>query len=311
MCFGPKHFFKNPELPLFFLQEELAGLKESKFRDNLYDYVGQNFVRVNLRPYRDFGLSLENLVTKFLTSTISDIVKFDYNNALSDLKTFLTGLFSESEINAVFQKYLEDGSPAVSHSQIYKDSYFPAYRLIESRLLDQEMKLLQIQNFISRLPSNQLSIIALEGGSCSGKTTISNELSKRENITVIHVDDFFDNSNDKIGINSSRILEEIIMRAQPEKPLSYRRFDCTSGKFIEEDIEMTNILIIEGVYSANLSLRKYYNAIIFLEASESEQISRLKERSNKLFSCFLNEWIPREKRYFERENVYLDSDLIV
>ncbi|MDD4000887.1 MAG: hypothetical protein PHX62_08380, partial [Bacilli bacterium] len=92
----------------------------------------------------------------------------------------------------------------------------------------------------------------------------------------------------------------------------YQRYNCHKDEFREARIKsLTNILIIEGVFSANLLLRKYYQAIIYFEISEEEQLRRLQIRSHKLLPQFENKWLPRERRYFLKENVYSAADLIV
>lgn len=312
MCHGPNHFFSNEDEPLKRLIAEVENLKEDSNYEDLYEYIGTNYIRVNLCPYLKLGLDLEKLNSAFVTSATANKENIDIENALKDLESFLINIFPIEDVEEAISKFKANNYPALSHSEIYHQTYRPSYRLIQSKFIDNELRLLQIQNFLNHLPKKDLTLVAIDGASCSGKTTLSEELAKRKDITLIHVDDFFDGSNEDIGINSSRIKEEILLKLRPDKPLVYRKYDCTKKEFIEEKIQkVNNFVVLEGVYSANLKLREYYDAFIFFEISEEEQISRLEKRSKRLLSRFFSEWLPRERRYFQKEKVYTNADLIV
>lgn len=312
MCHGPNHFFRNEDEPIKRLIAEVENQKKGPSNEDLYEYVGSNYLRINLRPYQKLDLDLEKLNSAFVFSATIQKVSIDIDTALIKLENFLVRIFPEAEVKAEISKYKTDNYPALSHSKIYHQTYMPAYRLIQSKFIDNELRLLQIQNFLKRFPKKELTVIAIDGASSSGKTTLSNELKKREDITLIHVDDFFDESNEEVGINSARIKEEILLNLCPGKPLIYQKYDCTKKEFIEERIQkVKNIVVLEGVYSANPVLRDFLDAFIFFDISKEEQILRLEKRSKKLLPRFLSEWLPRERRYFQKENVYTNADLIV
>lgn len=311
MCLGPKHIIKSEIESLKNLVNEVKNLNLYSDKEDLYEYIGSDFVRVNLRPYVKLGLDLKWLNSAFCTSAFS---KKETNilDTLNELAAFLKEVFPNESVNEEVEKYQKDGFPTLNHSETYRKAYQPSYRVIESKFIDSDLKVLQIQNFLNHLSQKNLTIIAIDGPAGSGKSTISEELEKRGDYTVIHVDDFFDGSNKNIGINSRRIIEEILNCLKPGEPLEYRSFDCTNREFVKKRIEeVKNTVILEGVYSANSLLKPFYSAIIYMYIYDEEQLERLKKRSPRLFPRFLNEWLPREKEYFQKENIYASSDLIV
>jgi len=121
-----------------------------------------------------------------------------------------------------------------------------------------------------------------------------------------------DGSNSEIGINSKRLIDDVLSKLQPEKPLSYSRFDCSTKKMETIKIpKVGNLVILEGAYSSNAAIRKYLNLSVYFGISESEQMARLRKRSPENFEDFQTKWIPRENRYLEKEQIVLHADLWV
>lgn len=311
ICSGPGHFLESESKSLEFLLSEAQALPKVRKHENLYDCIGPNYVRVNLRPFIKLGLDLEWLNAAFYASTASG-KQISIEDALPELAVFLEKLFPRELVETEMEKFKRKGNPAMRHSPKFRRVYKPAYRVLERSFIGPELKALQIQNFLERIPKTGLTVIAIDGPSASGKTTVTEALKEKLDITLISVDDFFDGSDDEIGINSERIKEEILLRLKPGKHFEYQRYDCSKNEFVKRRIEeVKNIVILEGLYSANSLLSSFYDAVIYFEASEEEQLERLKKRSERLFPRFLDEWLPREKKYFQKEGIYENSDLIV
>jgi len=309
ICYGPKHFFKSEKDYLEKLTEEIKSLGTDPFYEDLYEPVGPDFVRINLRPFVSLGLDVKWLNSAFLKS-VGTNPHIDINAACEELSLFLQEIFSKEEVEREIEKYRTEGFPTLSHSGKYREAYRPAYRIVDVRFIDSAMKTLQIKNFLNRLPRKDLTVLAIDGPSASGKSTISERL--EDVATVIHADDFFDGSDAIIGINSERIKEEVLLPLHAGAPLEYRRFNCTEQVFVQERIDAVKpIVILEGVYSANSRLRDFFDAVIYCDIPLEEQLTRLKNRSERLFPRFLNEWLPREKKYFQDEEIFENSDLIV
>ena len=161
-------------------------------------------------------------------------------------------------------------------------------------------------DYISKLKrEKKIIVIAIDGRTASGKTTISNFLSLilKENLnSVIHMDDFFLpkelRTNERLNtaggnIHSERFLEEVIPYLQ-NNIFKYQKFDCSIldySNFVE--IKNNSVRIVEGSYSTHPIFGKYADITIFSDISFEEQKNRiLKRNGEEKLKIFLEKWIP-------------------
>ena len=159
------------------------------------------------------------------------------------------------------------------------------------------------------LASGNLTL-AIEGGSASGKTTLSKILSEIYGCTVLHTDDFFLQPEQRTperyaevggNLDRERFLEEVLIPLSKREVISYRRFDCSEMKLQPPTlIKPGQLTVIEGAYSMHLEFEKYYDFSVFLDISPDLQKERiLKRNSQQVAERFFREWIPLENTYFK------------
>ena len=173
-----------------------------------------------------------------------------------------------------------------------------------------------IKQKISSLLSNKQKdkiIIAIDGMTGSGKTTLSQELIKEyDNAPIFHADDFFllpelrteERLNEPGGnIHYERMKKEVInplIEGKIGDLIKYKPYNCRIQNFGEEKIlKINKINIVEGSYCLNPYFGKYYDICIFMKINDKEQIERLTKRAPKMINNFINKWIPLEKKYHE------------
>lgn len=304
--YGPSHIRMDSRI-IDYLHQEIESLQDIQKHENLYDQAGPHFVRINLRPFMKYNLDPQWLAANFIKSNSQDHPPVHWPS-LREL--LLESGYAAADVDCALTKL--EGRPSISHSAEYHQHYHPAYRLLKKTLLTEEIIFLQAKIFLDQLPERKLKIIAIDGMCAGGKTTLATHLSQHYQATVIHADDFFDNADAKIGINSERLKTEILERAVMGKSLTYHKYDCTKKIMVPERIEtVKEWLIIEGAFSGNARLFSAYDAVLFVDIDQEEQLRRLSQRSKSLLSRFQNEWIPRENRYFQEEQLYLKADLIL
>lgn len=165
-------------------------------------------------------------------------------------------------------------------------------------------------------------IICIEGGSASGKSTLSELLNNLYDCTVFHMDDFFlrpiqrtpERLNEIGGnIDIERFVEEIIVPISQNKPIIYHKFDCSTQLLSAPiTIDSKKLIIIEGVYSMHPFLQNYYDFKVFLDVSKELQKSRINQRNSpNMAQRFFNEWIPLEDKYFQSLNIKNKCDLVI
>ena len=165
-------------------------------------------------------------------------------------------------------------------------------------------------------------LVAIEGGSASGKTTLCEFLEQKYDLTLIHMDDFFlppslrtPQRFNEIGgnIDYDRFLNDILLPLSTGLDINYRKFYCSTMTLGSSNIIKTKkLVIVEGVYSMHPKFKNFYVLKVFLEVSPATQISRIRARNNEFFANrYINEWIPMENRYFESLNIKEKCDLII
>ena len=312
--FGTGHMITSPAESLSRLKDEIANLAPIDFYEDLYDYISYDYVRVNLRVYKYYNLNVNLLNESFVNTSLMFVDNNKtFTNELETLKRFLTKKgYNTNEVDSYFEELEDNNYSDIHHSKTYRKAYSPAYRIIHQKFLSEELQYYQVRHYLDSFDKTKINFFGLEGKAASGKTTIANLLEKDDDVTIIHVDDFFDYSDEEIGINSLRIIKEIINPAIIHKPLKYKKYDCTSKTFVDTSIDNLNsIVVIEGVFCCNSTLEEYYKGIIYLHINEDSQQERLIKRNKLLYNRFVNEWIPRENNYFRKYNIFKKANIIV
>ena len=166
------------------------------------------------------------------------------------------------------------------------------------------------------------AILAIDGRSASGKTTLAAKLAETWGAALFHMDDFYlqphQRTADRLAepggnVDRERFLAEVLLPLRDGKPVTYRRFDCKSFTFEPARIiEPEPIAIVEGSYSCHPELRKYYDLRLFLDIDPETQMERILRRNGpEGAERFRKIWIPLEEAYFSGCGVREACDLIL
>lgn len=226
--------------------------------------------------------------------------------------------FSPKEFEDAAAAWGAEGYPAVHHSQRFRENYQPSYRVIANEYLP----FLPLFAEIDRRAEEERLIVAVEGGSASGKTTLSALLSEIYDCTVFHMDDFFLQAQQRTperyaqvggNVDRERFLEEVLQPSAKGQPVSYRKFDCSSMSLGEKiEVEPKKLIIAEGAYSLHPELEPYYDFSVFLKVSPELQKQRIQKRNSpELAKRFFEEWIPLEEIYFTQTKIEECCDLVI
>lgn len=176
---------------------------------------------------------------------------------------------------------------------------------------------------IDRLMAEQERVlVAIDGGSASGKTTLGELLQSVYACPVFHMDDFFLRPEQRTperfsepggNVDRERFLSEVLLPLREGKAVDYRRFDCKTFAIAPpRRIEAGRLNIIEGAYAMHPDLAPYYDLTVFLAVSAEKQRERiLKRNAPAQAELFFDRWIPFEQRYFAALNVPERCDLTI
>lgn len=165
-------------------------------------------------------------------------------------------------------------------------------------------------------------IIAIDGRSAAGKTSLASSLENIYDCNVFHMDDFFlaaklktkERLNEAGGnVDYIRFKNEVMDKLREEAPFSYQIFDCKLQDLTEErHIRPKKLNIVEGAYSMHPALIDYYDFKIFLDIEDEFQRERILKRNGSfIYEKFINEWIPLEDKYFKELKIRDKADIII
>ena len=224
--------------------------------------------------------------------------------------------FSIQEFDKKVASWEKTGYEAVHHSAVFRAEYKPHYRVISNRFIP----FLSFFAEVDKLVTKGDAIIAIEGGSASGKTTLAGILSQIYDCNIFHMDDFFLRPEQRTperfaqvgeNVDRERFLSEVLIPLSEKREVCFRKFDCSTqslGKPIK--VAPKRLTFVEGAYSMHPSLEKFYDFSLFLDIDPKCQRERILVRNSPhLAKRFFDEWIPFETRYFSETQIKKRCDM--
>lgn len=171
--------------------------------------------------------------------------------------------------------------------------------------------------FLEKVPF----IVAVDGKSGGGKTTLASVLFKNFGGIVLHMDDFFLRAEQRTverlaetggNVDYERFLS-VLEQVQKNEPAFYQPYDCKSGSMKPASIiQPCEFVIVEGSYSLHPYFGDYARYKIGMDIEKEEQERRILERNGpQMLQRFLDEWIPKENKYLEEFRIYEKCDLVI
>ncbi len=163
-------------------------------------------------------------------------------------------------------------------------------------------------------------IMAIDGSSAAGKSTLAAILGERYGAVVFHADDFFlrpeqrtaQRLNEPGGnMDRERLKAEVLESISKGEQITYRPFDCKTMSLKNAVSVLPGKLnVIEGAYSMHPELESFYDLSVFLDIDPETQRQRILKRGERA-EMFFTRWIPMEKRYFDELNVKERCDIVI
>ena len=304
-AFGCEHLVSSLEKAVSYIKEEYEGIDCTQSKR--IEPLDGDYSRVPLTLLAD-GLSADTLSKLFYMSAKKEdgaaLLK-EKLNAARELIAEKHLPFDADAFDRAADEWEGEGFPAVRHSDAFREAYKPAYRVIANAYVPFIPLFAELDRRLAKGPVR----LAIEGGSASGKTTLSAILTEVYDCTAFHMDDFFLRMEQRtperyaeIGgnVDRERFLSEVLEPMSKGEPVIYQPFDCSKMALGEkETVIPKRFAFTEGAYSMHPELSPYYDFSVFLDISPELQRARILRRNSPQFAeRFFNEWIPYEKRYF-------------
>lgn len=310
--FGSGHFISDEAASLARLEEEMEGIEYVPGR--LFESIGNGLVRLNLRAL-GHALPLPTVNRFFVLTAAQQRGSIEgFEEKLALVKEFYPG----KDLGLLLDQYKEAGYPPKSHSLRYRELYAPSYRVVSDRFALYFPVFRAIEELLAKKHS---IVVAIDGRSGSGKSSLAQLLCAVYGCPVISMDHFFlrpeQRSMDRLSepggnVDYERFQLEVIAKLRGEA-FHYQIYDCQQNSFsTSPTIEPHRLTVIEGSYSHHPLLTESYDLRVYLTVDSEIQKERLLKRSGPaLLERFVGEWIPLEERYATVLNVSQKSDLVL
>ena len=318
-AFGCEHLVSDGNAALAYIRRE--SQRVSPDAPPRSDRLEGGYSRVHL-SWLNCGLSPETLAKLFSASARTEP---DGRERLEEMISVAEGMICDGRIPLDPTEFTKElaawealGFPAIHHSEAFRESYAPAYRVIANRFAN----FLPLFGRIDTLLRDGPVILAVEGGSASGKSTLAAALREVYGCSVIHMDDFFlrphQRTADRLAevggnLDRERFAEEVVLPLTRGEAVAYRPFNCSTQTLMPPvAVEPSRLVVVEGVYALHPAFAKYWDLSVFLDITPEHQRARIMKRNSPaLTQRFFGEWIPMENRYFEKTDIRGRVDMTV
>ncbi len=160
------------------------------------------------------------------------------------------------------------------------------------------------------LPRKQQTfLVGIDGCGGSGKSAFAKKLQlvAPPNTTIVHMDDFYLPSAQKLprettaqllcaNFDWQRLESQVLKMLQSNKPGHYQRYDWTADRLAEwHNVPTGDLVIIEGIFSTRKELAEFYDFKIWIETPRDLRLERGIERDgDKARPIWENHWMPAE-----------------
>jgi uridine kinase len=161
-------------------------------------------------------------------------------------------------------------------------------------------------------------MIAIDGHGAAGKSTIAEAVAQATGAALVHTDDFFQATPPRVArLALADYYDWPRLRIQALEPLRarlgavFRRFDWERGSGLDGTVtvEPSDLILVEGVYSAAPELRDLVDRSVFVDTPEQERLRRLRGRVKP--EEWDDQWLLAERAYFGVIRPPASFDLIV
>jgi uridine kinase len=172
----------------------------------------------------------------------------------------------------------------------------------------------------ARLKSVML-VVAIDGGGGAGKSTLANGIKEAYSgrAAIVRCDDFYRPLNAQCAPEEAyqryfdwrRLRDEVLIPLRGGKRARYQRNDWTADRFAEWiEIEPSEIVVVEGVFSMRPELQEWIDVAIFIETPRNERIRRMSARPQDTTS-WMHRWMAAEDWYLENLAPQYRADLLI
>lgn len=159
-------------------------------------------------------------------------------------------------------------------------------------------------------------IIAIDGPAGAGKTTLAHDialaLASNYSITEIHMDDLYDGWNNALTPQLTEVLSHVVDSHKQKKPFSLSTYNWHEGRFNPpSQIEVSDLLILEGVGSGQQAIRDSLSALIWIDIEDLQGLKRVLARDGEVIENQMRKWLATQEQHFRDEGTQKAADFVL
>lgn len=159
-------------------------------------------------------------------------------------------------------------------------------------------------------------IIAIDGRAGAGKTTLANELSLalslHRTVTVVHLDEIYAGWELALSASLTESLLRILKSISAGETVTFPIYDWTWQQFdAMREIPPCDLMIIEGVGSAQRIVRDFATASIWMDIDQPTGLERVLDRDGFAIQDQMTLWQKREEQHFLSDATRENADFIL
>ncbi|BCW68599.1 hypothetical protein NicSoilB4_33620 [Arthrobacter sp. NicSoilB4] len=158
-------------------------------------------------------------------------------------------------------------------------------------------------------------IIAIDGRSGAGKTTLAIELAARlrehHKVSLFHLEDIYPGWNG-LAAGIERYASTVLAPLHRGEPAEWVSWDWNAH--YDGDTRTTlpaEIVLVEGVGAAAEAARPYLSAVIWADSPEQDRRSRALARDGDSYEPYWDEWAAQEQEWLAQDDVPSHADVLV
>jgi|NGEPerStandDraft_6_1074524.scaffolds.fasta_scaffold275478_1 hypothetical protein len=157
------------------------------------------------------------------------------------------------------------------------------------------------------------AVLALEGPSGAGKTTLANVLAAAApSSVVVHLDAIYPGW-DGLADTPDLLVDQLLRPMSSGRPAGYRRWDWAAGRDgAWQPVEPAPpLLLLEGIGCGARVCAPYLAGLVWLDAPEPLRRERALTRDGPSYAPYWQRWADQESAYLSAQQPWRRADLIL
>lgn len=152
-------------------------------------------------------------------------------------------------------------------------------------------------------------VVAVDGRSGAGKTTLADRLSSVLSCPVIHMDDIYPGW-DGLTEAVDTLADDVLQPIAENRPAQHRLWNWNTGEYDGwADVPAESLMIVEGCGSGSRACAPYLSLIVWVEAPRELRKARGIARDGETFRPYWDRWAEQEDSLFALEHTPERADV--